>query len=206
MRQILMTSAVVLAATTSLAWYHLQARSAQRHDDARNAARPISKNTRDRDTVDLLGRAPGTTRQTELRDVTAEAPIMPAVTPAVDDVAEPPRVSDDLEDYRQFLQTFFEEDTRDRSWEADAETRLRSGTVKLEARGIHVDDLKCRANLCRLVLVSGDADGIDAAKLDLLPQLHWHGPGMAVTLPDAGPGEHRVIAFFGREGRELPDG
>jgi hypothetical protein len=140
----------------------------------------------------------------------AVSPAPPVPRPIEDldsqDVAASPRVSDDLQDYRDFLQFSFDQDGRDRTWEANAETRIRSGASKLEAMGTHIESVECRANLCKLVLANTDANAIQNAKLRIAHEIPWPGPRMAADGPQSADSDFRVTAFFGREGRELPDG
>jgi hypothetical protein len=144
----------------------------------------------------------------------AEAPA-PAITttastlsPGTTDEGEPPpsRVSDNMQDYQEYLGLVFDSEGRDRAWENVAEGRLREGVAKLESLGARVQVLECRTSLCKLVLTSSDATTLDALKSQFLDKVSWSGPGMLANVPPTHPTDFRVVAFLGREGRELPDG
>ena len=115
----------------------------------------------------------------------------------------------DLPDYRDYLQTVFTEDSRDRAWQGQAETRLKEGLAKLSSADLRVDSVECRASLCKVVLRgSADADGglstIADAKRELIRPSFWAGPGLIVSDPTEPGADPRVTAFFGREDRPLP--
>jgi hypothetical protein len=129
-------------------------------------------------------------------------------TRASTDEGEPSgsRVSDNLHDYQEYLGVVFDSEGRDRAWETVAEGRLRDGVLKLEALGARIQTLECRATLCKVVLAGPDAATLDALKAQFLDNVSWHGPGMLASVPPTHPTDFRVVAFLGREGRELPDG
>jgi hypothetical protein len=140
----------------------------------------------------------------------APAVATPATTPsrasADEDEPNPSRVSDNMQDYQEYLGLVFDSEGRDRVWEMAAENRLRDGVAKLETLGARVQALDCRASLCKLVLTSSDAATLDAVKARFQDNVPWPGPGMVASVPPTHPNDFRVVVFLGREGRELPDG
>lgn len=128
-----------------------------------------------------------------------------APAPEEEPAAEPPKLSDNLDEYRDYLTVVFDQDMRDRSWEVTAEARVRDGLAKLDMQGARVQSLECRASLCRVVMDADDAGPVDNAKSAILHSMFWSGPRL-VTGGAGDEGAHEVVAFFGREGRELPDG
>lgn len=128
-----------------------------------------------------------------------------APAPEEEPAAEPPKLSDNLEDYRDYLAVVFDQDLRDRSWEMTAETKVRDGLAKLDMKGARVRSLECRASLCRLVMDADDPGPVDNAKSSILHSMFWEGPKLVTSGAGQG-GANEVVAFFGREGREMPDG
>jgi hypothetical protein len=142
---------------------------------------------------------------------TTDVPRSPALPGPVPSAATPPteirpRLSDNPDRYREFLGVAFEQDAHDESWKPAAEAQIRTGIEPLRVQGVMVRNLECRATLCRLVLTGSDPTVSDRAKLELLPRTRWRGPGVVSSAPPERPNEFRIVAFFGREGRDLPDG
>lgn len=120
--------------------------------------------------------------------------------------AEPPRMSDNLEQHRDYLDAVFQNDLRDRNWETTAESRIREGIAKAQVAGSRVVSLECRANLCKTVIDSRDQQTLSKVSDEILHGFFWSGPGLVARAAPNSDTDFRLIAFFGREGRELPDG
>jgi hypothetical protein len=137
------------------------------------------------------------------------APVVSAApSPEPEDSAElePPRLSDNLQQYGEYRDGVFTGDTRDRSWEIEAETRLREGLQSLLVPGSSVLSLECRASLCKTVIDSRDLEVLSKVSSQVLHSFFWTGPAMITRTNPASESDFRLVAFFGREGQELPDG
>jgi hypothetical protein len=136
------------------------------------------------------------------------APAVSASAPAAQDSVElePPRLSDDLHQYSEYLDVVFQGDQRDRAWEVEAEARLRNGLGKIRVPGSHVLSIECRASLCKTVIDSQDQDTLAKVSAQVLHSFFWTGPGMITRTSPESATDLRLVAFFGREGQELPDG
>src|SRR5262249_54911828 len=121
------------------------------------------------------------------------------------DTPEPPKLSDNLHDYRDFLDFNFQQDERDRGWEVTAERKLHEMLPKFESQAIHVNSVECHASLCKVILRGEDSENMTNAKVSLLHSQIWEGQMMVVDAADSRPNDLRVVAFFARPERPLPD-
>jgi hypothetical protein len=184
----------LLAATGIFAFRHFS----EKPVSTKPRGMPIAAGTRH------LPRAPILTDSIVPAVNTGNARVETAVPSEDEAETEPPRLSDDLQVYRDYLDMMFDQDGRDQAWEAGAEARLRQGLARFQTREVRVDDVKCRASMCRAELSGDDAEALRRTKMELV-QVSWPGPAMAAGVPEGGR-ERRVLAFFAREGHELPDG
>lgn len=142
------------------------------------------------------------------------APLIPPSPPAASamnpsDSAEelegPLRVSANLEDYRDYLDLYFGQTGRDRVWEATAEPRLRTNLTRLESPAVRLESLECRADLCKAIMSGDNDETLLQTKSGIVRGHFWAGPMVLVSTEPTSPTDFRFVAFFGREGRELPD-
>lgn len=145
--------------------------------------------------------------------VTEPAPVIaPAVSAAAAEaptepvMPEPPRISENMEQYKEYLDVVFQHDARDRNWEVEAEGRIRTGIAKVQVPGVHVVSLECRATLCKSIIDSSDQATLNKVTDQIMHGFFWPGPGMYARVSPNNDKDLRLVAFFGREGRELPDG
>jgi hypothetical protein len=131
----------------------------------------------------------------------------PSTAARTEQTEEPPKLSDNLDDYRDYLGTVFDRDSRDRTWEQAAEVKLRGGLAKVESPELSVRAVECRASMCKVLFAASDDTALRKAKSELPRRaFFWEGPGIITDETPSGTDQHRIVAYFGREGRELPDG
>lgn len=126
--------------------------------------------------------------------------------PAAEAPAPEPRITDDLTQYRDYLDAMFQEDTRDRSRETAAEARIRSGIEALRAEGSRILSVECRASMCKTVLDSADQAALERLSGSIGRSFFWTGEAMFTRVDPTSDKDFRLVVFFGREGQNLPEG
>jgi hypothetical protein len=166
-----------------------------------NKAQPASSEEQDEPTTPRL--------QAPYERVTVPAAVLaPTASAAAAETSEapppePPRLSENLEQYRDYLDSVFRNDARDRNWETTAESRIREGIAKAQVAGSRVVSLECRASLCKTVIDGGDQQTLSKVSDEIMHAFFWSGPGMVARAAPNSDTDFRLIAFFGREGRPV---
>jgi hypothetical protein len=107
-------------------------------------------------------------------------------------------------DQRIFLQSRFAIEKVDVAWATTARQEVSADLAKVNANGVTLQGVECRASLCRAELVSASPEAALAFSESYLRQRTWTGPGFMSSDEQNPDGSRRTVMFLGRAGTELP--
>lgn len=114
---------------------------------------------------------------------------------------EPPSWSDQM----ARVDTVFSEEATDRSWSRDAETQLGSSLSPLAVGGARIQEVSCRSTLCRVKVEHTSEEAVrDLLNATFALRRSWKGAVATMRDADSPPGTFSGVAFFSRDGHDLP--
>lgn len=103
------------------------------------------------------------------------------------------------------VDSVFAEEPADRSWSRDAETQLGGSLSSLAVGGAKIQEVSCRSTLCRVKVEHTTEDGVrNLLDETFALRRSWKGAVATMRDPESPPGTFSGVAFFSRDGHDLP--
>ncbi len=146
-----------------------------------------------------------TERATQNRPRAARSGVPTPVQPAPGVAPSSPDAEPDLSitGQRARLEDRFAAETPDASWATTAQQELHADLGRFATRDASVQDVQCRASMCRIELALATRDAASGFMESWLRKRTWSGPGVADNDVIGADGQPRMVMFVGKEGVEL---
>jgi len=108
-------------------------------------------------------------------------------------------------DQAAHIDAVFSEETEDRSWSREAESKITSALLPLAVGGARVQAVACHSTLCKVRVEHTTDEGIrDFVERIFTTQGYWAGP-MMIAGDSAGPqGSFAKVIYYSKAGHDIP--